>query len=135
MDFISASAGGLTFHLGRDMKTSHKGMGIDQDDYTALKKHLVAESRPGQKHWKLRNPIMPNPASTVVGVVEELWRYPVKSMIGEQLTATAVTESGLLGDRAYALRDTIRRQDRNREESAEMAESVSTTGLHLLALQ
>ena len=42
MDFISASAGGLTFHLGLDMKTSHKGMGIDQDDYTALKKHLVA---------------------------------------------------------------------------------------------
>ena len=49
---------------------------------------------------------MPNPASTLVGVVEELWRYPVKSMIGEQLTATAVTESGLFGDRAYALRDT-----------------------------
>jgi uncharacterized protein YcbX len=49
---------------------------------------------------------MPNPASTLVGVVEELWRYPVKSMIGEQLTATEVTESGLLGDRAYALRDT-----------------------------
>ncbi len=24
------------------MKTSHKGMEIDQDDYTALKKHLVA---------------------------------------------------------------------------------------------
>jgi uncharacterized protein len=48
---------------------------------------------------------MPNPASTLVGVVEELWRYPVKSMIGEQLTATEVTESGLLGDRAYALRD------------------------------
>jgi uncharacterized protein YcbX len=40
---------------------------------------------------------MPNPASTLVGVVEELWRYPVKSMIGEQLTATEVTESGLLG--------------------------------------
>jgi uncharacterized protein YcbX len=48
---------------------------------------------------------MPYPASTLVGVVEELWRYPVKSMIGEQLTATEVTESGLLGDRAYALRD------------------------------
>jgi uncharacterized protein YcbX len=26
-------------------------------------------------------------------------------MIGEQLTATEVTKSGLLGDRAYALRD------------------------------
>src|SRR5260370_24416835 len=49
---------------------------------------------------------MPSPASTLVGVVEELWRYPVKSMIGEPLTATEVTESGLLGDRAYALRDT-----------------------------
>ena len=49
---------------------------------------------------------MPHSASTLVGVVEELWRYPVKSMIGEQLTATEVTESGLLGDRAYALRDT-----------------------------
>src|SRR5260370_6546918 len=49
---------------------------------------------------------MPSPASTLVGVVEELWRYPVKSMIGEPLTATEVTERGLLGDRAYALRAT-----------------------------
>jgi hemoglobin len=42
VDFISASAGGPTFYLGRDMKTSHKGMGIDQDDYIAFKKHLAA---------------------------------------------------------------------------------------------
>jgi uncharacterized protein len=42
----------------------------------------------------------------LVGAVEELWRYPVKSMLGEQLTITELTESGLLGDRAYALRDT-----------------------------
>jgi hemoglobin len=42
VDFISASAGGPTFYLGRDMKTSHKGMGIDQADYTALKNHLLA---------------------------------------------------------------------------------------------
>src|SRR5712671_336503 len=61
--------------------------------------------RSGQKPSKLRNLIMPNSASTLVGVVEELWRYPVKSMLGEQLTATEVMESGLLGDRAYALRD------------------------------
>jgi hypothetical protein len=60
----------------------------------------------GQKHWKLRNPIMPNSASTLVGVVQELWRYPVKSMLGEQLTATEIMENGLVGDRAYALRDT-----------------------------
>jgi uncharacterized protein YcbX len=48
---------------------------------------------------------MPNSMSTFVGVVDELWRYPVKSMIGEQLTNTEITERGLLGDRAYALRD------------------------------
>src|SRR2546429_657474 len=39
------------------------------------------------------------------GVVEELWRYPVKSMLGEELNETELTERGLLGDRAYALRD------------------------------
>jgi uncharacterized protein YcbX len=48
---------------------------------------------------------MPNSTSSTVGVVEELWRYPVKSMLGEQLTRSEITESGLLGDRAYALRD------------------------------
>jgi hypothetical protein len=49
--------------------------------------------------------IMPISTLTPSGVVEELWRYPVKSMLGEQLTTAEVTESGLLGDRAYALRD------------------------------
>jgi uncharacterized protein YcbX len=42
----------------------------------------------------------------VVGSVASLWRYPVKSMQGEELNASAVTERGLLGDRAYALLDT-----------------------------
>jgi hypothetical protein len=37
--------------------------------------------------------------------VVSLWRYPVKSMMGEELNATEVTERGLLGDRAYALVD------------------------------
>lgn len=40
-----------------------------------------------------------------VGVVRELWRYPVKSMLGEQLSAATVTERGLQGDRRYALLD------------------------------
>ena len=34
-----------------------------------------------------------------------LWQYPVKSMMGEELNATEITERGLLGDRAYALVD------------------------------
>ena len=39
------------------------------------------------------------------GSVVGLWRYPVKSMQGEELTAAEVTERGLRGDRAYALVD------------------------------
>src|SRR5213595_2300039 len=40
-----------------------------------------------------------------IGRVVSLWRYPVKSMMGEELNATELTERGLLGDRAYALFD------------------------------
>ena len=42
---------------------------------------------------------------SVVGKVVAIWRYPVKSMMGEELNATEVTERGLLGDREYALVD------------------------------
>ncbi|MDF2958709.1 MAG: hypothetical protein K0S39_444 [Paenibacillus sp.] len=38
--------------------------------------------------------------------VVSLWRYPFKSMMGEELNATDVTEKGLVGDRKYALIDT-----------------------------
>ena len=42
----------------------------------------------------------------IVGSVAELWRFPVKSMKGEQLQEVTVTDRGVLGDRAYALIDT-----------------------------
>ncbi len=42
---------------------------------------------------------------TELGGVGSLWRYPVKSMMGEELNAAEVTERGLRGDRAYALVD------------------------------
>ena len=38
-----------------------------------------------------------------VGVVSEINRYPVKSMLGESLRATPIASSGIPGDRAYAL--------------------------------
>jgi hypothetical protein len=41
----------------------------------------------------------------VLGSIVSLWRYPVKSMMGEELNASEVTKDGLLGDRAYALVD------------------------------
>jgi uncharacterized protein len=34
-----------------------------------------------------------------------VWRYPVKSMMGEELNAAHITENGLHGDRGYALVD------------------------------
>jgi uncharacterized protein YcbX len=40
-----------------------------------------------------------------VGVVSELWRFPVKSMGGERLESAEVTPEGMVGDRAYALID------------------------------
>jgi uncharacterized protein len=44
----------------------------------------------------------------VLGSIVSLWRYPVKSMMGEELNAAEVTKDGLLGDRAYALVDSRR---------------------------
>ncbi|MGO9061118.1 MAG: MOSC domain-containing protein [Candidatus Binataceae bacterium] len=44
-------------------------------------------------------------AKVQVGIVGELWRYPVKSLRGQRLREMTVTADGVLGDRAYALRD------------------------------
>ena len=44
-------------------------------------------------------------ADTVLGTVVGVRRHPVKSMLGEELPATVVTDRGVLGDRAYALVD------------------------------
>ena len=40
-----------------------------------------------------------------IGTVVSIWRYPVKSMLGEELNSSYVTERGLVGDRSYALID------------------------------
>jgi uncharacterized protein YcbX len=38
-------------------------------------------------------------------IVEQLWRYPVKSIGGERLQAVHVDERGVLGDRIWAVQD------------------------------
>ena len=43
--------------------------------------------------------------ATAAGTVVSVWRYPVKSMLGEELNSSYVTERGLVGDRSYALVD------------------------------
>jgi uncharacterized protein len=42
---------------------------------------------------------------TQVGWVVALWRYPVKSMMGEELNSSEITDRGLLGDRRFAVVD------------------------------
>ena len=40
-----------------------------------------------------------------VGTIRALWRFPVKSMRGEELDAADLGEGGIVGDRAFAIRD------------------------------
>jgi uncharacterized protein len=50
----------------------------------------------------------PSPSSSgpvQVGSIAALWRYPVKSMMGEELNCSEVTDRGLLGDRQFAIVD------------------------------
>lgn len=41
----------------------------------------------------------------LIGTVQQIWRYPVKSMAGEQLNDCTVGSLGLPGDRGWAVRD------------------------------
>jgi hypothetical protein len=45
-----------------------------------------------------------------IGTVKELWRYPVKSMVGELLQETQIEKFGMVGDRSWAVRDEVANQ-------------------------
>jgi hemoglobin len=42
IDFLCAAAGGPLFYTGRDMGTSHKGMGISESDWQVFLGHVEA---------------------------------------------------------------------------------------------
>jgi hypothetical protein len=44
--------------------------------------------------------------SDAVVTIAGLWRFPVKSMLGQELDAVDVAQGGIVGDRAFALVDT-----------------------------
>ncbi len=44
-------------------------------------------------------------AQAEIGTIASMWRYPVKSMIGEELPKAQVKDHGILGDRSYAILD------------------------------
>lgn len=41
LDFLCSSLGGPALYLGRDMRTLHEGMGISNDDWSALMGHAA----------------------------------------------------------------------------------------------
>jgi MOSC N-terminal beta barrel domain len=45
------------------------------------------------------------PSVMVTGTVSELWRYPIKSLVGERLQQVRVDERGIVGDRLFAVTD------------------------------
>jgi hemoglobin len=42
IDFLCSSAGGPLYYTGRDMKASHKGMQISENDWSTFLRHLNA---------------------------------------------------------------------------------------------
>jgi uncharacterized protein YcbX len=48
-----------------------------------------------------------------VGTIQQIWRYPVKSMAGERLGECTVESLGIPGDRGWALRDEAKREITN----------------------
>ncbi|HEV8680440.1 MAG TPA: group 1 truncated hemoglobin [Stellaceae bacterium] len=42
IDFLCSASGGPLFYTGRDMTTSHRGMGISESDWETFLKHLDA---------------------------------------------------------------------------------------------
>jgi uncharacterized protein YcbX len=47
---------------------------------------------------------------TTIGTVESLWRYPVKSMRGEEMHEVFMGFSGIYGDRCYAFKNSAARK-------------------------
>src|SRR5215212_4163597 len=86
------------------------------DSRQAARRRLALDMRSSQRdsRWcgrsaEPKGAAMPDPSQSSsaveAGSVVGLWRYPVKSMMGEELNAAEVTDRGLLGDRAFAVVD------------------------------
>jgi len=61
-----------------------------------------------------------------IGIVKELFRYPVKSMLGERLERIEVGERGVIGDRAWALRESANRKVVSAKKFAQMLDLRAT---------
>jgi uncharacterized protein YcbX len=69
---------------------------------------------------------------SAVGKVDSLWRYPVKSMRGEELEEAFLGFSGVYGDRLFAFRSSASpKNQRGNEFSSHGGSSSRYSGLRL----
>ena len=71
VDFLCASAGGPIYYTGRDMKTSHRGMRIDERDWSAFLGHLNATLDAFRVPRAERDEVVGFVQSTRADIVEE----------------------------------------------------------------
>lgn len=55
-----------------------------------------------------------------VGTIQELWRYPVKSLAGESVASARLTKRGVLGDRCWAFVDAVSGEIRSAKRMPEL---------------
>lgn len=70
IDFLCSGAGGPLYYTGRDMKTTHKGMGISESDWSAFLGHLHATLESFQVHQAERDEVVAFIQSTKKDMVE-----------------------------------------------------------------
>jgi uncharacterized protein len=79
--------------------------GCDVQDRLADGSVCKADRGGRQERAMQTDPSVSSSGPIQVGAVAALWRYPVKSMMGEELNSCEVTGRGLLGDRQFAVVD------------------------------
>ncbi len=70
VDFLCSSAGGPMYYTGRDMKTLHKGMKLNESDWSALLGHLNATLETCQVPQAERDDVVTFIQSTKTDIVE-----------------------------------------------------------------
>ncbi|MBI3320028.1 MAG: group 1 truncated hemoglobin [Candidatus Omnitrophica bacterium] len=71
IDFLCSSAGGLLYYTGRDMATSHKGMGVSAKDWESFLGHLDAILHKFQVPDRERREVVAFVQSTRADIVEK----------------------------------------------------------------